>query len=370
MIERAAVLGAGSFGTAVAQHVASLPEGRVRDVVLYARDAAVAAAVGERHENPKHLPGVPLSPRLTGSADLERCLVDAELVFLAVPAQHLRGFLREAAGHVPDDAAVVDLAKGIEKAGLKTMSHVIGEELGPRHPMAVLSGPSFAADLARGRPVGLTLASRSRALRDRLQPLLTTTAVDVKKTHDVRGVELGGALKNVFAIAAGMLESLDYGDSLAGDSFTRAMVEMRDIGLRLGGKWSTFSGRSGLGDLVVTCTPSSRNYRFGRAYVETWRAAPEAPPDQRLAAAFDRLGTRTVEGYDTLEAVHEITRRRRMLTPIVEALWRVLYAHEIAPDQLLAAIRELDRSRAREGLSVFSIALHELTPGLWFRRRL
>lgn len=370
MIERVAVLGAGSFGTAVAQHLASLPEGRVAAVRMYARDEAVARALTERHENPKHLPGLPLSPRLSGHASLAESLEGAELVFLGVPAQHLRALLREAAPLMPDAVPVVDLAKGIEKAGLKSMSHVIDEELGPRHPMAVLSGPSFAKDLAAAQPVGLTLASRSRALRDRLQPLLTTDTVDVKKTHDVRGVELGGALKNVFAIASGMLDGLDYGDSLGGDFFTRSMVEMRDFGLRLGGKWSTFSGRSGLGDLVVTCTPSSRNFRFGHAYVETWREAPDAPADERLAATFERLGTRTVEGYDTLEAVHEISHRRRMLTPIAEALWRVLYGHDLAPDELLGAIRELDRSRAREGLSVFSMALHELTPGLWFRRRL
>ena len=247
----------------MADHVARLPPGRCGEVVLYARDPAVAEAVATRHENPARLPGVALSPRLAATCDLDVALDGADLVLLAVPAQHLRALAAQLAPRLDARATLVDLAKGIERSGLRTMTEVLRESLHDRHALAVLGGPSFAADLAAGWPVGLTLGCRPRAERRRLQAALASADVDIKSTHDVRGVELGGALKNVFAIAAGMMVGVGCGQSLMGDYFTRALVEMREIGLRLGGRWTTFSGRSGLGDLVVSCTDASRNFRFG-----------------------------------------------------------------------------------------------------------
>jgi len=339
-----------------------------------------------------------------------------------------------------------------------------------------------------GNPVGLSLGSPDRNLLKRLQALLTTPDLDVKSTTDMAGVELGGALKNVFAVVAGIFSGCGLGDSLPGDFFTRAMVEMRDIGLLLGGRWATFSGRSGLGDLVVTCTPASRNFRFGRAYARLFGelyghdfrkagagsspeastfaldgdAAPQAlevpetrgipetrgateipeaadgpasaarrdgddqdrdigfgPADRSasqssqsspaghagsislacpttsssspsgptspaspaysadLAAAhahvfertIDELGTRTVEGFDTLAAVHSIVRDRRMFAPIILSAHRVLQARELPPCELLAEIRRIDLRRRREGPRFYSILLHQMLPRFYYRRQ-
>lgn len=372
MYQRAAIIGAGAFGTAMANHVASLPAGRCADVVLYARDAAVAEAVNTRHENPARLPGIRLAAQLRATADLAAALDGADLVLLAVPAQHVRAMASTIAAHLAPRSTIVDLAKGIERDRLRMMTEILAETLGPMnggHVLAALGGPSFAHDLAAGQPVGLTLGCRPRRERKRLQATLSTDNVDIKSTHDVRGVELGGALKNVFAIAAGMMTGVGVGDSLMGDYFTRALVEMRDIGLRFGGRWATFSGRSGLGDLVVSCTDASRNFRFGRYYAEAHRDAPGMDRAALREAAFARLGTRTVEGLPTLDAVATVARHRRMLTPITDALWSVVYGETHSPAELLAEFRRLDRRRGREGLPVVSIVLHELTPQLWFRRR-
>lgn len=372
MYKQATIIGAGAFGTAMANHVASLPNRRVGRVVLYARDPEVAEAVALHHENASRLPGYPLTERLEATAGLATALAGADLVLMAVPAQHVRAMAVTIAPHLAPRATIIELAKGIEQKRLRTMTEVLAETLrgAPgRHVLAALGGPSFAHDLAAGNPVGLTLGCRPRRERKRLQAALATDDVDIKVTHDVRGVELGGAIKNVFAIAAGMMTGVGIGDSLMGDYFTRALVEMRDIGLRFGGRWATFSGRSGLGDLVVSCTDASRNFRFGLYYAEAHRDVPSASPATLREAAFERLGTRTVEGLPTLDAVAAVARHKRMLTPITDALWAVVYGETHTPAELLAEFRRLDRRRGREGLPVVSIALHELTPQLWFRRR-
>lgn len=372
MYHQATILGAGAFGTAMAHHVASLPSDRIDRAVLYARDPATARGIAERRENAARLPGFRLAERLEATDDLSAALRGADLVLLAVPAQHLRPMAVAMAPHLTPRATIVDLAKGIEQGRMRTMTEVLAQSLAPaggRHVLAALGGPSFAHDIAARNPVGLTLGCRPRSVRKRLQAALSTDDLDIKVTRDVRGVELGGALKNVFAIAAGMMTGVGIGDSLMGDYFTRALVEMRDVGLRFGGRWATFSGRSGLGDLVVSCTDASRNFRFGRYYAEAHRDAPAAPPAALREAAFARLGTRTVEGLPTLDAVAAFSRRRGMLTPITDALHGVLYAETHSPAELLAEFRRLDRRRGREGLPVVSIVLHELTPQLWFRRR-
>jgi len=368
---QATIIGAGAFGTAMAHHVASLPPERIGRAVLYARDPATARGIAERHENVARLPGFRLAERLEATDDLIAALRGADLVLLAIPAQHLRPMAVAMAPSLEPRATIVDLAKGIEQGRIRTMTEVLAQSLRPdrHHVLAALGGPSFARDVVAGNPVGLTLGCRPRRQRKRLQAALATDDLDIKVTRDVRGVELGGALKNVFAIAAGMMVGVGIGDSLMGDYFTRALVEMRDVGLRFGGRWATFAGRSGLGDLVVSCTDASRNFRFGRHYAEAYLGTPGAAPAALRAAAFERLGTRTVEGLPTLGAVADFSRRRGMLTPITDALHGVLYAESHGPAELLAEFRRLDRRRGREGLPVISIALHELTPQLWFRRR-
>ena len=363
-----AVVGAGGFGTAIAHYLAELPSERHGGIILYGRDETVIDSINSQHRHPSRLQDFHLSPKLIAVNSLSEALANADLVVLGVPAQRLRSFLRQAQPYLRSGIVLLDLAKGVEVEGLNTMSEVVNQEMKADFTFAVLSGPSFAHDVVLGKPIGLTLGCKQRDVRRDLQMMLTTPLFDVKTTGDVRGVELGGALKNVFAIAVGMLIGCNTGDSLAGDLFTRSMVEMREIGLLLGGRWSTFSGRSGLGDLAITCTSASRNFRFGRIYAESYDANLPSSHEACFQTTIEQLGSRTVEGFDTLAAVYKISQRKQVLTPIIRALWRVLYDHELAPTDLLSEIRELDAPRHREGPSVLSILLHEMMPHIWYRR--
>ena len=319
---RFAVLGAGAYGTAVGTHLANLG----LDVTLWRRSS---------------------------SEGLQSVVDASDVLILGVPAQQMRPFLSQ----VDTDLPVVSLAKGIEATNLKRMSEVVGDTLG-NNPYAILSGPSFAKDIIAGHPVGLTLASKSKSLRESLQSQLLSDVFDIKVTDDVAGVELGGALKNVFAIGAGILDGVGVGDSMAGDWFTRCMVEMRDVGQVLGGRWETFSGRSGLGDLVITCTDSSRNFRFGQAFARSGS----------IEQALTEIGS-TVEGVATLEAVHQITQEKSMMTPIIHTLYRTVHLGELQPTDFLSEIRRLDAKRGKEGASTGSVLMRRLLPKVWYRRR-
>ena len=336
---RVCMIGAGAYGTAISAHLQRVDA----DLIVWARRMAPLTWV--KANGIEH------------TTDLGEALGGADGVILAIPAQALRGVLEQMKPNLPGGAALVCLAKGIEAARLATMSEVCRDVLGKR-TYAVLSGPSFAADIVEGHPVGLTLACKDLKLAKRLQEAWGREAFDIKVTDDVTGVELGGALKNVFAIGAGILDGIDVGESMAGDWFTRCMVEMREVGQVLGGRWETFGGRSGLGDLAITCTAGSRNFRFGRAFATTGN----------LQEALGEVGA-VVEGVKTLEAVHRITQERRMMTPIIHTLHRTVIDGEIEASAFLDETRRLDRQRRREGASTGSVLMRRLLPRLWYRRR-
>ena len=319
---RFAVLGAGSFGTAMGVHLGNLG----LEVKLWRRSS---------------------------NSDLNAVIAESDVLILGVPAQEMRNFLSQ----IDTDKPVVSLAKGIEASNLKRMSQVVSATLGS-NPYAVLSGPSFSKDIIEGNPVGLTLASKDKVLRDSLQGLLSNDLVDIKVTDDVAGVEIGGALKNVFAIGAGILDGVGVGDSMAGDWFTRCMVEMREVGQILGGRWETFGGRSGLGDLVITCTEHSRNFRFGKAFAK----------HGSIEVALAEIGS-TVEGVATLEAIHKITQSRGMMTPIIRVLFQTVHDASISPSDFLSEVRRLDGKRLKEGASTGSVVMRRLLPKVWYRRR-
>ena len=319
---RFAVLGAGSYGSAIGSHIANIG----LDVKLWSRSS---------------------------NDELQSVVDDADILIIGVPAQQMRDFLSLLSTQKP----IICLAKGIEVANLKRMSEVVSETLG-KNKYGILSGPSFSKDIVNKQPVGLTFASKSKFLRGQIQSILSTDLVDVKVTDDVAGVELGGALKNVFAIGAGILDGLDCGDSMAGDWFTRSMVEMREVGQVLGGRWETFSGRSGLGDLAITCTASSRNFRFGRSFAKSGS----------LESALQESGP-TVEGVSTLKAVHEITQRKGMMTPIIRVLFQTVHEGSITPSEFLGEVRRLDSKRVKEGASTSSVLMRRILPKLWYRRR-
>ena len=303
-----AIAGAGAFGTALA--VALGREGRA--VTLWARDVGEMA---DRRRNARYLPGVDLPETVTVTADRD-VFARAEVVLLAVPMQALAGFV-EANAALFGGKWLVACCKGVDMATLQGPSAVIRARCADAE-IAVLTGPSFAADIARGLPTALTLAGADEALQARL----STPSLRLYRSADVVGAELGGALKNVMAIAAGVVMGAGLGDSARAALMTRGFTEMQRFALAKGARAETLAGLSGLGDLILTCTSAqSRNFRFGQAMGQE--------------AVFDP--TITVEGAATAVAVAKIAQRDGIEMPIIQMI-AALMAQEITLRQAIQAL--------------------------------
>ena len=289
-----AIIGAGAFGTALA--VALARHGRA--VTLWARDAEQAAQIHATRSNPTRLPGVELAQNVTVTAEIAK-LSGADAVLLCLPMQSLRAFLTAHQAGL-DGTPLVACCKGIDLSTLTGPSSVIRAEC-PNSALAVLTGPSFGADIARGLPTALTLACADQKVGEALQNLLSTPVLRLYRSDDVIGAELGGALKNVIAIAAGVVTGAGLGDSARAALMTRGYAEMVRLALLLGAKAETLSGLSGFGDLVLTCTSAqSRNFRFGQA----------------LGGGGPVDFTATVEGAATAKAVSNLAEMREIDLPI------------------------------------------------------
>jgi glycerol-3-phosphate dehydrogenase (NAD(P)+) len=255
-----AVLGAGSWGTALAVHLARVGH----DVRLWARDAAFADEVQRRRANAVYLPDVTLPDAVSVSAALETTLRHCELIVSAIPSHGCRAVMRSAAPHVAPRATIVSATKGIEGDSLLRMSEVIASELGAERPVVVLSGPSFAREVAGQLPTAVLAASADQAAMDLVQAEFRGSYFRLYGSPDVVGVELAGALKNVIAIAAGVVEGLGLGHNALAALITRGLAEITRLVCAAGGRRETPAGLSGLGDLVLTCTGSlSRNRHVG-----------------------------------------------------------------------------------------------------------
>ncbi len=313
-MRRLAIIGAGSWGTAlatVARRAGSTP-------VLWARDPEIVAAVNERHENRLYLPGIELDPTIAATGDIEAAVAAADAALLAVPAQFLRGVLDALRRVLPPGLPLLHCAKGIEAGSQATMSQ-IGVAMLPSSPFAVLSGPSFAAEVARGLPTAVTIASADTVLAESFMAALGSSRFRPYLSPDPIGVEIGGAVKNVLAIACGIVIGCGLGNNARAALITRGLAEMVRLGLSQGARAETFRGLSGLGDLVLTCSAAeSRNYALGLALGH----------GQSLAAA---LGGRrsVVEGVATSAAVAGLAARLGIEMPISEAVDAVL--HRAAP---------------------------------------
>ena len=288
------VLGAGAFGTALA---IALAPGRV--VTLWGRDAAAMTNMAQTGCNTRYLPGVKLPPALTLTADLERALA-ADLVLLAVPMQQLADFLRQT-GPKLTGKTVIACCKGVDRGtGLGPVALLA--EICPTAQAALLTGPSFAADIARGLPTALTLACADAGAGERLQQRLANPTIRLYRSTDVIGAELGGALKNVIAIAAGLVIGAGLGDSARAALMTRGYAEMLRFAVARGAQAQTLAGLSGLGDLVLTCTsPQSRNFAFGVALARGQATDPRT----------------TVEGVATAQAVAAVAGDAMPITTMV-----------------------------------------------------
>jgi len=254
-----AVIGAGAWGTALA----SIAARAGRDVMLYARNAEAAARMVATRENPR-LPGVSLDPRIAVTSDVATA-ARADIILLAVPAQNLRDGVRALSAHLAAATPLIACSKGIERGTHRFMTEVIAEAAPDAVP-AILSGPSFASDVARGLPTAVTLAARDESLASALVQALGSSSFRPYHTSDVRGVEIGGAAKNVLAIAAGIVIGRQLGASALAALTTRGFSELVRLGRACGARTETMSGLSGLGDLILTCSsPQSRNFSLGIA---------------------------------------------------------------------------------------------------------
>ena len=306
-----AVIGAGSWGTALAQHLAE----KGAQVNLWVYEAEVYAGLCRDRVNQTFMPGFRLSARLAFTQDFPQALDGAGAVVLAVPSHVFRGVLKGLAPVLPPGAILVSAAKGIEIDSRLTMEGVVREELGPQVSYAVLSGPSFAREVMEKQPTAVTLASRQPEVARFLQRLFSSSHFRVYSQHDVTGVELGGALKNIFAIGTGILEGMGLGDNPRAALITRALAEMTRLGVRLGANPMTLTGLSGLGDLILTCTSrQSRNYQVG------WRLGQGEPLEEILAGM-----QMVAEGVKTAQAVHLLAAQLGVDMPIVEAVYKILY---------------------------------------------
>jgi len=309
---RAAVLGAGGWGTALALLLAK----RGHDVVLWSYEADVTRSMQERRLNP-YLEGVELPDALQATDSLGAATRGAQLVVSVSPSQFVRAVMTEAAEHIDPEALVVSASKGIELETLLRMDQVIGEVL-PETTMerfSVLSGPSFAAEVAREAPTAVVVASRQEGAALRVQEAFQTGYFRVYTNPDVIGVELGGALKNVIALAAGVTAGLGYGHNTLAALITRGLAEITRLGLAMGAERATFSGLAGMGDLVLTCTGDlSRNrtvgYRLGRG--------------ERLEDVLADLHA-VAEGVQTAAAVHELAGRHGVEMPIAEQVFAIVH---------------------------------------------
>ena len=309
MSESIAVLGAGSWGTALAIHAARVGH----DVTLWGRDATLIRQISDTRENARYLPGIRLDDRIVATAELDEALSGAHLVIAAVPSHGMRYVLRDAALFVPPGAIVVSATKGLEADSLERMSQVIADEV-PRRPVAVLSGPSFALEVARGMPTAVVVASARTDAAGAVQHALKGPTLRLYGSDDVAGVEFGGALKNVIAIAAGVVEGLGIGHNAMAALITRGLVEMSRLACAEGSRRETLAGLSGLGDLVLTCTGDlSRNRRVG---IELGRGRP-----LRDILAETRM---VAEGVRTTGAALALGARHRVELPLAAQMAAVL----------------------------------------------
>lgn len=323
-MRRVAVLGAGSWGTTFAKVLADAGG----QVTLHARRPELATAIAEFRENPDYLPGIRLPSAVTATTDAQEALDGATIVVLAVPSQSLRENLTRWTPSLPDDATLLSLMKGIELGSTKRMSEVIGEVTGAgADRIAVLSGPNLAREIAEEQPAATVIACPDTGRAEALQAACHTPYFRPYTNPDMVGCELGGAVKNVIALACGIAEGLGFGDNTRASLITRGLAETARLGMALGAELTTFAGLAGLGDLVATCSsPLSRNRTFGEKL------------GQGMSVEEVQESTRqTAEGVKSCRSVLDLARAHDIDVPITEAVVRVCHEGE-APSRMVKEI--------------------------------
>ncbi len=328
---RCAVIGGGAWGSAIA-HLAARGG---HEVQLWAREADVVEHINLTHANPRFLPGAMLDPAVRATVSMDEALDGAEMIVYVAPSHVLRDVVRSTASRVRAEALAVVATKGIERRTLALMSDVVHSEM-PGHPVVALSGPSFALEVARGMPTAVVAASSDPAAAERVQLVLSSPVFRVYTNDDVTGVEIGGALKNVMAVATGIAEGVGLGLNSRAALITRGLAETTRLGVALGARPDTFAGLAGIGDLVLTCTGSlSRNRAVGMQ-------VGQGEPLESVLAATESVA----EGVTTTDSARALAEREGVDMPIVTAIARILFEQQ-APRDALADLmgRELRPER-------------------------
>ena len=328
------VLGDGGWGTALAL----LLSGSGHQTTIWGVFQDHIQEIKRTRLNSKFLPGVPLTDELNLEWQLEKALKDAEVVVLASPSEHMRSVCQRAQEFLTGQEILVSVSKGLETGSLKRMSEVIREVLGDEIKLAVLSGPSLALEVARGIPTTVTVSALDPALAETVQQIFLTDNFRVYTGSDVSGMELGGSLKNVVAIAAGIIDGMELGANTKAGLVTRGLAEIVRLGVAMGARAETFSGLSGLGDLVTTCVSDlSRNHWFG-SQLGKGVAVEEALSSTEMV----------VEGVRTAQAAHELAKKYSIEMPITEQIYNVIYVGK-DPRQ---AIRDLMTRKPKAELEI------------------
>lgn len=317
-IERIAVIGGGSWGTALANRLAE----NGHDVCLWAYEAELVREINESHTNSLFLPDIQLHAGLTSTGSLQAAVADRGIILLVTPVQVMRGVLKQMTPHIAADAVIANASKGIELETLRTVSQICQELLPAEQTgrFVALSGPTFAREVAQGLPSLIVAASRNEAAARRIQAAFSCHCLRVYTNTDVIGVELGGAVKNVIAIAAGICDGLGFGHNARAALITRGLAEMNRLGQAMGAEAATFAGLAGMGDLVLTCTGDlSRNRTVGFKLGQ----------GMKLAAILAEMRM-VAEGVKSAESVYNLSRKLGVEMPIVEKTYQILHDNKPA----------------------------------------
>lgn len=331
-IKKIGVVGAGSWGTALAVTLS----GKGHQVKVWDLDDALLADMERTRENGKYLPGISFGGNLSVVRELEEALKDIEIAVFSVPAQHFRSALTSAKPFLEEETVVVNVAKGIEQKTLLRLSQV-AEEVMPGLKYAVLSGPSHAEEVGLGLPTTVSVVSRDDEIAHLVQDVFITNRFRVYRGSDVVGVELGGALKNIIALGAGISDGIGFGDNAKAALMTRGLAEITRLGVALGAEPATLAGLAGVGDLIVTCTSMhSRNRRCGIMIGE----------GMHPSEATEKVGM-VVEGMFTTEAAYELARKADVEMPITEQIYKVIRG-ETTAKEAVETLMGRDRKHEQE----------------------
>lgn len=327
------LFGAGSWGTALAVHLASAG----RDVTLWARREEAVRGMRQTRRNPTYLSDVSIPSSVRITSDLHEAAEASSLWAVAVPSQNLRSIATQIDPCTRSDVTVVSLAKGIENETLLTMSQVLSEVLADvsDSQIGVLYGPSHAEEVARERPTAVVASAPTKSRAERIQEAFMTKRLRVYVNTDVIGVEIGGSAKNVLAIAAGMSDGVGYGDNAKAALVTRGLAEIRRLGLTLGAEAQTFAGLAGIGDLVVTCMSTHSRNRYLGEQIGKGRTLDEVLDEMDMVA----------EGVRTTQSIHDLARHHQIEMPITEAVYAILFENK-QPREMVDEL--MTRSAKRE----------------------